>query len=46
MKADQAQARTFKFCALAYTDARKAGGRSAKHAQQWRNALDTYALHR
>ena len=43
MKADQAQAKTFKFCALAYIDAHEAGWRNAKHAQQWRNTLDTYA---
>ena len=43
MKADQAQAKTFKFCALAYVDAHEAGWRNAKHAQQWRNTLDTYA---
>ena len=43
MKADQAQAKTFKFCALAYVDAQEAGWRNAKHAQQWRDTLDTYA---
>jgi len=43
MKADQAQAKTFKFCALAYIDTHEAGWRNAKHAQQWRNTLDTYA---
>jgi len=43
MKADQAHAKTFKFCALAYIDAHEAGWRNAKHAQQWRNTLDTYA---
>ena len=43
MKAEQAQAKTFKFCALAYIDAHEAGWRNAKHVQQWRNTLDTYA---
>ena len=43
MKADQAQAKTFKFCALAYIDAHEAGWRNAKNARQWRNTLDTYA---
>ena len=43
LKADQAQAKTFKFCALAYIDTHEAGWRNAKHAQQWRNTLDTYA---
>lgn len=43
LKADQAAARTFKFCALAYIEAHEAGWRNAKHAQQWRNTLDTYA---
>ena len=43
LKADQAAARTFKFCALAYLDTHEAGWRNAKHAQQWRNTLETYA---
>jgi hypothetical protein len=43
MKADQVQAKTFKFCALAHIDTDQAGWRNAKHAQQWRNTLDTYA---
>ncbi|HEY2560761.1 MAG TPA: integrase arm-type DNA-binding domain-containing protein [Caldimonas sp.] len=43
LKADQAAARTFKFCALAYIDAHEAGWRNPKHAQQWRNTLETYA---
>lgn len=41
LKADQAQAKTFKFCALAYIDTHEAGWRNAKHAQQRRNTLDT-----
>jgi integrase len=43
LKAEQAAAQTFKTCALAYIDAHEAGWRNAKHAQQWRNTLDTYA---
>jgi integrase len=43
LKADQAAAKTFKFCALAYIDTHEAGWRNAKHAQQWRNTLETYA---
>ena len=43
LKADQAAARTFKFCALAYIEAHEAGWRNPKHAQQWRNTLETYA---
>ena len=43
LKADQAAARTFKFCALAYIDTHEAGWRNPKHAQQWRNTLETYA---
>jgi integrase len=34
---------SFKFCALAYIDAHEAGWRNTKHAQQWRNTLETYA---
>lgn len=43
LKADQAAARNFKFCALAYIDTHEAGWRNEKHAQQWRNTLETYA---
>ena len=43
IKASQAAAKTFEFCALAYIDAHEAGWRNAKHAQQWRNTLETYA---
>jgi hypothetical protein len=32
-----------KTCALAYIDTHEAGWRNAKHAQQWRNTLQTYA---
>jgi integrase len=43
MKSDQAAAKTFRFCAQAYVDTQEAGWRNAKHAQQWRNTLGTYA---
>lgn len=43
IKASQAAAKTFRFCALAYIDAHEAGWRNAKHGQQWRNTLETYA---
>lgn len=43
LKAEQAAAQTFKTCALAYIEAHETGWRNAKHAQQWRNTLDTYA---
>ncbi len=43
LKAEQAAAKTFKVCALAYIDTHEAGWRNAKHAQQWRNTLQTYA---
>lgn len=46
VKAKQAASKTFKFCALAYIDAHEAGWRNAKHAQQWRNTLETYAYPR
>ena len=41
--AAQAAAVSFKFCALAYIDTHEAGWRNAKHGQQWRNTLETYA---
>lgn len=34
---------SFKQAALAYIGAHEAGWRNAKHAQQWRNTLETYA---
>lgn len=34
---------TFEQAALAYIAAHEAGWRNAKHAQQWRNTLETYA---
>ena len=43
LKAEQAAAKTLKFCALAYIDAHEAGWRNAKHQLQWRNTLETYA---
>lgn len=38
-----AKAITFKDAAEAYTKAHQAGWRNAKHADQWRNTLNTYA---
>jgi len=35
---------TFEQAALAYMAAHEAGWRNAKHAQQWRNTLETYAF--
>lgn len=43
IKASQAADKTFRFCALAYIDAHESGWRNAKHGQQWRNTLETYA---
>jgi integrase len=41
--AQQAQAMTFEQCATAYLAAHESGWRNAKHGQQWRNTLATYA---
>jgi integrase len=41
--ASQATSQTFKKVAEACIDANEAGWRNAKHAQQWRNTLATYA---
>lgn len=41
--AHQAKAFTFKQCALKYLDAHESGWSNAKHGQQWRNTLETYA---
>ena len=35
---------TFEQAAHAYVAAHEAGWRNAKHAQQWRNTLETYAF--
>ncbi len=43
---DQAQAKTFKDCAEAYIDAHRSGWKSAKHASQWENTLETYTYPR
>jgi len=40
---ESAKAITFKACAEAYIEAHKAGWRNAKHGDQWRNTLATYA---
>ncbi len=42
-RASQVTNITFKQAALAYVAAHEAGWRNAKHAQQWRNTLKTYA---
>jgi integrase len=38
-----AKAMTFDACAAAYIDAHKAGWQNAKHRDQWRNTLSSYA---
>jgi integrase len=43
LRAAQAKAVTFKEAAGAYIEAHESGWRNAKHAQQWRNTLETYA---
>ncbi len=43
LRASKAKALTFEQAALAYIAAHEAGWRNAKHAQQWRNTLQTYA---
>ncbi|MCJ2125119.1 tyrosine-type recombinase/integrase [Methylobacterium sp. J-077] len=40
---DAAKAMTFDACAEAYIEAHKKGWRNAKHGDQWRNTLATYA---
>lgn len=42
-RANQAKNITFKQAALAYIASHEAGWRNNKHANQWRNTLDTYA---
>ena len=41
--AQQSSQRTFKQTATAYIEAHESGWRNAKHGQQWRNTLETYA---
>jgi integrase len=41
---EAAKALTFGECAAAYIEANKAGWKNAKHAAQWKNTLDTYAV--
>lgn len=43
-RAERATAQTFAQAAEAYIKAHAPGWKSAKHAQQWRNTLETYAL--
>jgi integrase len=42
-KLNDAKAQTFKQCAKAYIEAKRAGWKNAKHAEQWTNTLATYA---
>lgn len=42
LAAAHARARSFKDCAQAYVAAHEAGWKNPKHAQQWRNTLETY----
>jgi integrase len=42
-RANQVKNITFKQAALGYIAAHKAGWRNTKHAQQWRNTLESYA---
>lgn len=44
LRANQARNISFKEAALAYIAAHENGWRNAKHAQQWRNTLETYAF--
>jgi hypothetical protein len=43
LRAEQARALTFEQCAEKYIKAHGPGWKNAKHAQQWRNTLATYA---
>jgi integrase len=43
LKASQASARTFRQCAEEYIKENEAGWKNAKHGQQWKNTLETYA---
>jgi len=40
---DAAKAITFRECAAAYIEAHKVAWRNGKHAEQWKNTLNTYA---
>ena len=43
MRAQSAAAITFERAALSYIEAHESGWSNAKHAQQWRNSLESYA---
>ncbi|VVE51048.1 integrase [Pandoraea communis] len=43
VKANAVKATTFDECSAAYIDAHSSGWKNAKHADQWRNTLATYA---
>ncbi|MDB5405628.1 MAG: putative phage integrase [Rhodospirillales bacterium] len=42
LRLEAAKATTFDQCATSYIDAHRAGWKNAKHADQWKNTLDTY----
>lgn len=42
-KLDAAKTITFRECAAAYIEAHRAGWKNGKHADQWKNTLNTYA---
>ncbi len=42
-KLSKAKRMTFAQCAVAYIEAKRAGWKNAKHAQQWGNTLESYA---
>ena len=41
---EAASAVTFRQCAEAFMEARKGGWKNARHAQQWKNTLETYVM--
>lgn len=43
LQSSQAKAVTFDWCAEQYIDAHKTGWKNAKHIDQWRNTITTYA---
>lgn len=43
LKLEQANAVSFSRAAMAYIDTHEAGWKNVKHAQQWRNSLETHA---
>lgn len=43
LRASRAKSVSFDWCVAQYIDAHRAGWKNPKHAQQWRNTLDSYA---